>query len=122
MHHVLLYTAYVPNAKGSKFMPIYEYECAHCGQRFDKLQPVTAERLTECVLCGQGPVRRVIQPVGVIFKGSGWYATDSRSDNKPKTSKADDKPKSDSSDSAPSSPPAADAGEKTVKSDSAAKE
>ena len=59
-------------------MPIYEYECKECGQRFEKMQPVTAEPITECINCGKGPVRRVFHPVGVIFKGSGWYVTDSR--------------------------------------------
>ncbi len=65
-------------------MPVYEYECKHCGKRFDKLQPITSEPLEECLLCGQGPVRRVFQPVGVIFKGSGWYINDNREANKPK--------------------------------------
>ena len=59
-------------------MPIYEYECKECGQRFEKMQPVTAEPLTECINCGKCPVRRVFHPVGVIFKGSGWYINDSR--------------------------------------------
>lgn len=63
-------------------MPVYEYECKNCGQRFDKIQPITSDPLTECVLCGKGPIRRVFQPVGVIFKGSGWYSTDNRSSNK----------------------------------------
>lgn len=59
-------------------MPVYEYECRNCGKRFDKMQPITAEPLTECIYCGEGPVRRIFHPVGVIFKGSGWYITDSR--------------------------------------------
>src|SRR5262245_58199587 len=59
-------------------MPIYEYECSNCGKRFEKMQSITAEPLTECVHCGGGPIRRVLHPVGVIFKGSGWYITDSR--------------------------------------------
>ncbi len=59
-------------------MPIYEYECSNCGKRFEKLQSITAESLTECVNCGGGPIRRVMQPVGIIFKGSGWYINDSR--------------------------------------------
>jgi putative FmdB family regulatory protein len=59
-------------------MPIYEYECAHCGTRFERMQPVSAAPLTECDNCGQGPVRRVFHPAGIIFKGSGWYITDSR--------------------------------------------
>src|SRR3954471_15032720 len=59
-------------------MPIYEYECKNCGKRFDKMQSITADPLTECINCGGGPIRRVLQPVGVIFKGSGWYVTDSK--------------------------------------------
>jgi putative FmdB family regulatory protein len=84
-------------------MPIYEYECKSCGKRFEKMQPFTAEPLTECENCGQGPVRRVFQPVGVIFKGSGWYITDSRKsesasiDKKPSAEASGDKSKSDTS-------------------------
>lgn len=59
-------------------MPVYVYECNQCGSQFDKLQPFSAAPLTECENCGKGPIRRVFQPVGVIFKGSGWYITDSR--------------------------------------------
>jgi|SRR5687767_10901178 len=59
-------------------MPLYEYECKSCGKRFEKIQPVTAPPLTECLECGSGPIRRIFHPVGVIFKGSGWYITDSR--------------------------------------------
>jgi putative FmdB family regulatory protein len=70
-------------------MPIYEYECKECGERFEKMQPVTAEPLTECVNCGKGPIRRIFHPVGVIFKGSGWYATDNR--KKPSSSESDSK-------------------------------
>jgi putative FmdB family regulatory protein len=67
-------------------MPIYEYECKHCGKRFEKIQSITAEPAKECVHCGKGPVTRVFHPVGVIFKGSGWYITDSRNSNKPSAS------------------------------------
>ncbi len=80
-------------------MPIYEYECRHCGRRFDKMQPMTAEPVKECVHCGQGPVRRIFHPVGVVFKGSGWYITDSR---KPDRSSSDFG-SSSSSESKPSS-------------------
>jgi putative FmdB family regulatory protein len=59
-------------------MPIYEYECGNCGKRFEKIQSIMAEPLEECVLCGGGPIKRVMQPVGIIFKGSGWYINDSR--------------------------------------------
>ena len=87
-------------------MPIYEYECKACDTRFDKMQPIHAEPLVVCLNCGQGPVRRVYHPVGVIFKGSGWYITDSRksgkndSDSKSSSSESSDKGGSDESASA----------------------
>lgn len=58
-------------------MPIYLYECASCGVRFERLQRMTDEPVTVCPEC-EGPVHRVIQPVGIIFKGSGFYVTDNR--------------------------------------------
>ncbi|MHB8619793.1 MAG: FmdB family zinc ribbon protein, partial [Chloroflexota bacterium] len=58
-------------------MPVYEYQCEQCGRRFDQLQRMADDPLKECIY-DQGPVHRVIQPVGIIFKGSGFYATDSR--------------------------------------------
>ena len=59
-------------------MPTYVYACDACGKQFEKFQSFKEEPLTTC-LCGQsGQVRRVFQPVGVVFKGSGWYITDSR--------------------------------------------
>ena len=59
-------------------MPVYEYQCETCHLRFEKLQRFSDSPLTVCPTCG-GPVHRVIQPVGVIFKGSGFYVTDNRS-------------------------------------------
>jgi putative FmdB family regulatory protein len=59
-------------------MPIYEYECRNCGTRFEKMQPITSDPVKICPNCGEEQVRRIIQPVGVIFKGSGWYITDNR--------------------------------------------
>jgi putative FmdB family regulatory protein len=59
-------------------MPIYEYECKNCQTRFEKLQSIMDDPISVCVNCGGGPVRRVLHPVGVIFKGSGWYINDSR--------------------------------------------
>ena len=58
-------------------MPVYEYQCEACSNRFEKRQRFSDEPLTECPVCG-GPVHKVIQPVGVIFKGSGFYVTDNR--------------------------------------------
>lgn len=58
-------------------MPTYSYRCDACGHLFDAVQRFSEDALTECPECGS-PIRRVIQPVGVVFKGSGWYITDSR--------------------------------------------
>jgi putative FmdB family regulatory protein len=58
-------------------MPIYEYECAACKTRFERSQRFTDPPLTACPECG-GSVRRVLYPAGIVFKGSGWYITDSR--------------------------------------------
>jgi len=58
-------------------MPIYDYLCDTCGHRFDVRQNFSADALTDCTECG-APVRRVLHPAGVIFKGSGWYINDSR--------------------------------------------
>lgn len=58
-------------------MPIYQYECSQCNYNFERMQSFRADPVRECPECG-GPVRRVISPVGVIFKGSGFYVTDHR--------------------------------------------
>jgi putative FmdB family regulatory protein len=58
-------------------MPIYVYGCENCGQAFERRQPMSAPPLVHCPECG-GHVHRVIQPVGVLFRGSGFYATDNR--------------------------------------------
>ena len=62
-------------------MPTYHYRCADCGNEFDQYQKFSEDALTECPSC-TGRIRRVIQPVGVVFKGSGWYVTDSRPTSK----------------------------------------
>jgi putative FmdB family regulatory protein len=77
-------------------MPLYEYQCDDCGIRFERQQPMTADPLKVCPECG-GEVHRLIHPVGVIFKGKGFYVTDNR---KAKSSTAVPKNKSDSKDTA----------------------
>lgn len=59
-------------------MPLYTYRCNACDYTFEVRQRMTDEPLTECPSCGKGEARRVINPVGVVFKGSGFYITDSR--------------------------------------------
>lgn len=58
-------------------MPIYEYACTGCGHRFEKKQSFNDQPLAECPECA-AQVQRVLHPAGIIFKGSGWYITDSR--------------------------------------------
>ena len=59
-------------------MPLYEYECETCGIHFERKERMNDKPLKVCPECS-GPVHRLIQPVGVIFKGSGFYCTDHRS-------------------------------------------
>ena len=58
-------------------MPTYVYACDNCGAQFEQFQSFKDEPLRTCPRCSGG-VRRVFQPVGIVFKGSGWYITDSR--------------------------------------------
>ncbi len=58
-------------------MPTYEYECTKCRRHFERHQRITDAPIETCPECG-GQVRRVFYPVGVIFKGSGFYVTDNR--------------------------------------------
>ena len=59
-------------------MPIYVYRCDTCGLTFERRQRMTQAPLKDCPEC-EGHVQRVIQPVGIVFKGSGFYVTDNRS-------------------------------------------
>jgi putative FmdB family regulatory protein len=58
-------------------MPTYTYECDECGVRFDAWQRFSDDPITVCPECG-GHAHRVPQPVGILFKGSGWYIKDSK--------------------------------------------
>ena len=59
-------------------MPTYQYACTDCGDRSEVVQRFTDDPLTVCSACG-GKLRKVFSPVGIVFKGSGFYRTDSRS-------------------------------------------
>ncbi len=61
-------------------MPKYQYQCKDCGEALEVQQSFTDDALTVCPSCG-GRLRKVFNAVGVVFKGSGFYATDSRSKN-----------------------------------------
>jgi len=85
-------------------MPTYEYVCEKCGQEFEKIQPMSAKPLAVCPedLCGQkrwgkGKVRRAISGgAGLLFKGSGFYITDYRSEKYKEAAKKDSAPASSS--------------------------
>ena len=60
-------------------MPTYQYACTECGHTFEQFQSFSDESLTVCPEC-EGKLRKVFNAVGVVFKGSGFYRTDSRND------------------------------------------
>jgi len=71
-------------------MPTYEYDCNNCGHRFEQLQSITAKALRKCPKCGKGALKRLIGTGGgLIFKGSGFYATDYRSESYKKAAKSE---------------------------------
>ena len=82
-------------------MPTDQYACTECGHAFEQFQSFTDDALTVCPEC-QGRLRKVFNAVGVVFKGSGFYRTDSRSDSKGSTA-ASTSTSSTSSDSSSSS-------------------
>ena len=90
-------------------MPIYTYRCDSCGVQFDIHQSFNDQSLTRCPECSKKTLRKVYLPVGIVFKGSGFYATDHKSpsgnsnrlkeNSEPKASE----PKSDEPKSTPAS-------------------
>lgn len=63
-------------------MPTYDYKCENCGHEFEQFQSITARSLRKCPKCGKNTLNRLIGTgAGIIFKGSGFYETDYRSDS-----------------------------------------
>jgi putative FmdB family regulatory protein len=86
-------------------MPTYEYECRKCGHAFERFQSITVEPLKRCPEC-RGKVRRLLgSGAGIIFKGSGFYQTDYRSEGYKSSAKKE---------SADSSPPPSSAGKESA--------
>jgi putative FmdB family regulatory protein len=80
-------------------MPTYVYACDSCGAQFEQFQSFRDEPVRSCPRCSKD-VRRVFQPVGIVFKGAGWYITDSRKSDTASVSsssetKADSAPKAE---------------------------
>lgn len=75
-------------------MPTYQYRCTECGSDLEAVQKFTDPALTDCPQC-DGQLRKVFSAVGVVFKGSGFYATDNRSKGAAKSSAGGSEKKSD---------------------------
>ena len=57
-------------------MPLYEYQCESCGERFELIQKFSDPPPEKCTKCGKGPVQRLLSSPAIQFKGTGWYITD----------------------------------------------
>jgi len=78
-------------------MPTYEYQCDACGNKFEKFQSIKSAPIKKCPKCGKNKVRRLISSgAGLIFKGSGFYITDYRSDSYKEKAKSESGEKTDS--------------------------
>ena len=92
-------------------MPIYTYRCENCGVQFEREQSYSEQPLKICPECRKKSLKKVISPVGIIFKGSGFYSTDHKSpsgNNSTSASKKDDKrdeKKAESKETKPTSKP-----------------
>lgn len=91
-------------------MPVYTYRCEKCGIQFDQTQKYSDPVLTKCPECGNKSLRKVYTPVGIVFKGSGFYATDHRSPSGSNHSPGakHDESKTGETSTAPTSEPKAD--------------
>ena len=84
-------------------MPTYEYRCSQCDHEFEEFQLITAQPISKCPQCGQSKVRRLIgSGSALLFKGSGFYQTDYRSENYKKAAQAESTSSADKSDSSAS--------------------
>jgi putative FmdB family regulatory protein len=96
-------------------MPTYEYRCKDCDHRFDIQQAFTDDALTTCPECG-GTLKKVFGNVGITFKGSGFYKTDSRSGSSDKSTSSSDKSSSSSDKSSSSSDKSTSSSDKSTSS------
>ena len=70
-------------------MPIYEYKCEHCNETFEVLQKFSDDPLTGCILCSEGPVKKLISASSFILKGAGFYVNDYASDSRKKAAESE---------------------------------
>ncbi|MFL6623348.1 MAG: FmdB family zinc ribbon protein [Sulfurifustis sp.] len=79
-------------------MPIYEYKCGECSHQLEAIQKVNDAPLSDCPACGRPALKRLLSAAGFQLKGSGWYATDFKSNGqKPNEQKKEEKSSSDGS-------------------------
>jgi putative FmdB family regulatory protein len=76
-------------------MPIYTYQCNNCGVRFERQQTFSEPPLTRCPECSKKALRKIYTPVGIVFKGSGFYSTDHRSPSGVSRTKETNKPEAE---------------------------
>lgn len=88
-------------------MPTYQYTCTDCGEPIEVVQKFTDDPLSVCAACG-GRLRKVFSPVGIVFKGSGFYRTDSRNGSSASTAAKDNAKDKQSSESSSASSAASD--------------
>jgi putative FmdB family regulatory protein len=103
-------------SKGKTVMPVYIYHCENCGVQFEKQQSFIDHPLVRCPECGKKTLKKVYQPVGIVFKGSGFYATDHHSPSGQSSKKADEKAEKDSKAGSESKEPAAKSEKSSEKS------
>jgi putative FmdB family regulatory protein len=99
-------------------MPTYEYECTSCGRHIEVFQRFTEDALTTCEACG-GALRKVFHPAGIVFKGSGFYATDSRKSSSPGSASGSGSSNANKDDGSSSSNAKKDDGSSSPKGDGA---
>ena len=98
-------------------MPTYDYECEACKNTWDEFKPMSAKPTKKCPKCGKAKAKRKIGAgAGIIFKGSGFYQTDYRSDSYKKSADADSKSQSGSESKGDSKSSSADSGGKSSNS------
>jgi putative FmdB family regulatory protein len=94
-------------------MPVYTYRCDNCGLQFERQQKFSDQPLTRCPECSKKSLRKVYTPVGIVFKGSGFYATDHRSPSGAGRSTTSEKPGEKKAEAKSESSPAPAAGTST---------
>jgi putative FmdB family regulatory protein len=100
-------------------MPVYVYHCNHCGFQFEQQQKFSDNPLKKCPECGKNLLHKVYTPVGIIYKGSGFYSTDHRSSSRtvPSGKPKEKSKKSEGKEKPEKSPAASDKSSKDTKPD-----